>query len=235
MRHEPRRDDVTLGWYTRDGEVHGVVLRTPPFPLVLGNIPADSAGELASVLRGHREPPGVNGPMESVLAFHAAWDRPESTRITHRLYHLESPTPPSPRGAARALGPAEEDLAVDWFAAFMAEAEPENADADHKDYVRSRIGRRELVFWEVDEEPVTMAGFSTPIEGMSRIGPVYTPPAHRRRGYGSAATWAVTEAAQAAGADRVLLFTDLANPTSNSIYQKLGYRPITDYLIVYYA
>ncbi|WP_248958872.1 GNAT family N-acetyltransferase [Sphaerisporangium perillae] len=77
--------------------------------------------------------------------------------------------------------------------------------------------------------PVAMAGFSRPIIGMSRIGPVYTPPEARRRGYGAAVTHGATRAAEEAGADLLLLFTDLANPTSNSIYQALGYRAVADY------
>jgi predicted GNAT family acetyltransferase len=67
---------------------------------------------------------------------------------------------------------------------------------------------------------------------MARIGPVYTPPEHRRRGFGAMATAAVTEAALEAGARDVVLFTDLANPTSNGIYQELGYRPVTDRLVL---
>jgi len=63
---------------------------------------------------------------------------------------------------------------------------------------------------------------------MSRVGPVYTPPAHRARGYGSAVTAAVSQRATEAGARDVILFTDLANPTSNSIYQKIGFRPVYD-------
>lgn len=60
------------------------------------------------------------------------------------------------------------------------------------------------------------------------MGPVYTPPAHRGRGYGAGVTHAVSEAAYAAGAEEVLLFTDLANPTSNGIYLRLGYTPVED-------
>jgi predicted GNAT family acetyltransferase len=32
----------------------------------------------------------------------------------------------------------------------------------------------------------------------------------------------------AGGRQFCFLFTDLANPTSNSIYQRVGYRPVTD-------
>ena len=63
---------------------------------------------------------------------------------------------------------------------------------------------------------------------MSRVAPVYTPPEHRANGYGSAVTAAVSQHVMNAGATSVVLFTDLANPTSNSIYQKIGYRPVYD-------
>ena len=67
---------------------------------------------------------------------------------------------------------------------------------------------------------------------MVRVLAVYTPPEHRGRGYGGAVTAAVTQAALDAGADDVVLFTDLANPTSNALYQRLGYRPIEDRAVV---
>lgn len=65
---------------------------------------------------------------------------------------------------------------------------------------------------------------------MSRIGPVYTPTDQRGRGYASAVTAAASAHALAQGAAEVLLYTDLANPTSNSIYQQIGYRPVEDCL-----
>jgi predicted GNAT family acetyltransferase len=63
--------------------------------------------------------------------------------------------------------------------------------------------------------------------GVARIGPVYTPPALRGRGYGSAATAAATRDVLEEAAVPVL-YTDLANPTSNKIYQQLGYYPVED-------
>jgi predicted GNAT family acetyltransferase len=67
-----------------------------------------------------------------------------------------------------------------------------------------------------------------PAAGMSRIGPVWTPPEHRGHGYGSAATAAASRWALDADAAHVVLFTDLANPISNSIYPKIGYQPVHD-------
>jgi predicted GNAT family acetyltransferase len=77
-----------------------------------------------------------------------------------------------------------------------------------------------------------MAGISLQIAGSARVAPVYTPPEHRGRGYAAAVTAEVSAAARRAGADEVLLFTDLANPTSNGVYTRIGYRPVSDRLVV---
>jgi predicted GNAT family acetyltransferase len=66
------------------------------------------------------------------------------------------------------------------------------------------------------------------VAGMARVAPVYTPPEHRGRGYGAAATAAVSRAALDAGTEELLLYTDLANPTSNRLYARLGYKPVED-------
>ncbi|MFJ9947772.1 GNAT family N-acetyltransferase [Kitasatospora sp. NPDC091207] len=98
--------------------------------------------------------------------------------------------------------------------------------------VDERTADGRLHLWEDGGTPVAMAGNSPVIAGMSRIGPVYTPGERRGRGYASGVTAAATAHALAQGATEVLLYTDLANPTSNSIYQQLGYRPVEDCLTV---
>jgi predicted GNAT family acetyltransferase len=75
---------------------------------------------------------------------------------------------------------------------------------------------------------VSLAGVTRPAAGQVRVGPVYTPPEHRGRGFGAAVTAAVTASALAAGVAEVLLFTDLANPTSNALYARLGFVPLAD-------
>ncbi len=79
---------------------------------------------------------------------------------------------------------------------------------------------------------VSVAALSEVVRGVARIGEVYTPPEHRNRGYGSAVTAAASRLAHDYGATSVVLFTDLANPTSNSIYGKLGYRPVEDKILL---
>jgi predicted GNAT family acetyltransferase len=87
-----------------------------------------------------------------------------------------------------------------------------------------------IVLWEVDGTVVSSAGVKAPNSGASRIGPVYTPPEDRRRGYAAAATAEASRWARRAGAQEILLYTDLANPTSNGVYQRIGFRPVTDYV-----
>jgi predicted GNAT family acetyltransferase len=73
-----------------------------------------------------------------------------------------------------------------------------------------------------------MAMLRAPAFGFSRIGPVFTPQGHRDNGYGSAVTAAAAELAHRSGTPDVVLFADLANPTSNAIYQRIGFQPVAD-------
>ncbi|MEO3813597.1 GNAT family N-acetyltransferase [Sphaerisporangium sp. B11E5] len=224
-------DDLLLGWYATGGEVAGAVLHTPPHPLLLGDIPVAVVPELAEAVRD-REIAAVSGPKEQVEAFAAARGREPGERVELRLYRLDTLRAPHLPGAARMAGDGDLTAVVEWMSAFCAEADPHPQAGDVRAQVAQRVGLGEFVLWEDGGRPVAMAAFSEPVIGMSRIGPVYTPPGLRGRGYGSAVTYAATRAAGEAGADLVLLFTDLANPTSNSIYQALGYRPIADYAAI---
>lgn len=94
--------------------------------------------------------------------------------------------------------------------------------------VADRLGYRGVTVWEAGDVPVSIAGLTRQVAGMVRVGPVYTPPELRGHGYASAATAAVSRQALDAGAAEVVLFTDLANPVSNSIYQRIGYRAVED-------
>jgi len=104
---------------------------------------------------------------------------------------------------------------------------------DVESYARASISDRRLLLWD-DEAgaPVSLAGRTPPAASVSRLAPVYTPPESRRRGYGAAVTAACTRDALDRGAEHVVLFTDLANPTSNAIYQRIGYRPMSDRRVI---
>jgi predicted GNAT family acetyltransferase len=99
--------------------------------------------------------------------------------------------------------------------------------------VRERIGGGRLWLWEdASGTPVSLAGRTAAAAGVSRVAPVYTPAGARRRGYGAAVTAACTADALATDASEVVLFTDLANPTSNAIYQGIGFEPLSDRHVV---
>jgi predicted GNAT family acetyltransferase len=136
----------------------------------------------------------------------------------------------SPRGAARVAAAADRDLLESWLAAFRRESA--DLGGPGQGMAEDRISYGGLTLWEAGGAAVSLAGFSRPAEGVVRLGPVYTPPDHRGRGYGGAVTAAVSQAALDAGAAHVVLFTDLANPTSNTLYRRLGYWPVEDRVVL---
>jgi RimJ/RimL family protein N-acetyltransferase len=173
--------------------------------------------------------------VDTADAFVAAWcDRTGATARTlmrHRLFVLGRLRPPAGvPGAPRLAGPDDLELLVRWRQDFAAEAMPHEPPLlDPAEVVTRQLAAGQgNVLWEVDGEPVSVAVGSVPAAGMSRIAAVWTPKEHRGNGYASAATAACSRWALDAGVEHVVLFTDLANPVSNSIYPKLGYRPVHD-------
>jgi predicted GNAT family acetyltransferase len=229
-------DPMLFGWYEDGEDVCGAVLWTPPFELLLAVVPDDSVAQLASALGKRRAAlPGVNGDVATVGRFVDAW-RPRrwSAGFEMRLYKLDALQPPSPPSPGAPRVAREEDLpiAVRWLQAFQADAGVRRTDVQPT--ARERIAGGRLWLWEIGGVPVSMAARTPTVAGVARIAPVYTPSEHRRRGYGTAITAVCTADALARDADHVVLFTDLANPTSNSIYQQIGFRPVADYRVVHF-
>jgi RimJ/RimL family protein N-acetyltransferase len=236
--HYYSAEDPLFGWYvTGDGRVDGAFLHTPPYPLLLTAVPAGATTELGELL-ADRPLAGVNALTADAEAYARAWrdrtgGRTEPGRLS-RLFRLDELTPPTPPpGRARVAGPADRDLLIKWVEAFHRDIDEEQGDIDK--LVDDKLSHGGMTLWEVDGTPVSMAGLSRPEAGMVRVMAVYTPPELRGRGYGGAVTTAVSRAALDAGADDVVLFTDLANPTSNALYQRLGYRPVEDRSLVEFA
>ena len=219
----------------QDGTLRGAAFRTPPWPLIVSGLPADAHAPVAAALAAvDPDVPGVNGPRPLAEEFARAWaDHTGASlheALAGRLYELGELLEPSVPGGIRRATEADLQLLVRWRNDFQAEALGHIVRRDRAEEVlRQSLARGDsMSLWEDGGEVVSWASAGVPIEGMSRVGPVYTPPARRGRGYGSASTAAASRWARGAGADHVLLFTDLANPTSNSIYQKIGYRPVLD-------
>lgn len=223
-----------FGWWRPEaGAVLSAFLHTPPYSALLTRLPPDSARPLAGQLAARsRQLPGVNAEQDDATAFAAAWRDLTGARAQQfrrsRLFRLAGLVPPVPHppGAARVAAAADHDLLQSWSAAFAAEVG--NTVGSIPGAIADRLNYGGLTLWEAGGQAVSMAGNTRPAAGVVRLGPVYTPPELRERGYAAAVTVAVSQAALEVGAQHVVLFTDLANPTSNALYQRLGYRPVED-------
>jgi predicted GNAT family acetyltransferase len=217
-----------------DGEVVSAALRVPPWPLLASELDASDATELVELwLSEDPQVPGVNGLPVTARAIAHAWAQrtggTTSRRMReamHVLTTVRDPQRPA-SGRLRLAQSTERSLLLDWMRDFAVEAGVMGgAQADAM--VDTRLDRQHLFVWE-DGEPVSMIGISPAVAGVVRIGPVYTPPEHRRRGFAGSAVAATSRRALEQGACQCLLFTDLANPTSNKIYADVGYRRFADW------
>lgn len=233
----PGRYPVAHLWTVDDGsEVVAAALMTPPWNLLVVRPRSPDALEfLAEELAdGGPELPGVTGAVPEADDFAKAWERCTGVhpRVRGRqgIYAVHDVKVPSGTpGEMRRATEADLDLLVEWMDAFMVEAVPDDPHRDPEAAVRERLEgvRGGLALW-VDAETVSMAGFGGETPNGVRIGPVYTPPELRGRGYASALTAELSAELLAAGRSYCFLYTDLANPTSNRIYQNIGYEFVCD-------
>ena len=223
-------DGTTFAWWTgQDGQVTGAVSHTPPFAWLLSEVPESAKRPLVELLAASGAE-ALNARTELVVELAALLARRTGRRAVlrqaERLHRLAALTPPpAPPGRPRLAGPEDESLLRDWAGRFQTEAGlvPRDLTA----MVRERLGRKGFVLWEDAGQPVAMAGRTVAAGGIVRLGPVYTPPEHRRHGYAGAATVAAAREALAE-AGTVVLHTDLTNATSNGLYARLGFVAVHD-------
>jgi uncharacterized protein len=189
---------------------------------------------LVSALVANRwQPPGVTAPRRLSEQFARAWSCSSGLAaragMQMRIYELRSlnPIPDCPGRLQRASESDIETVAA-WRHAFLSEAlEGSGQEAANKITV-NRIAAGEVFLWD-DDGPVSMAVRTRPTRHGTSVGGVYTPPEKRRRGYATACVAALSRLILDSGKSFCSLFTDLANPTSNAIYMKIGYRPLEDF------
>ena len=224
-------------WLVEDaGEVLAAALRTPPYRLVLAGGDHVALEALAARL-GHL--PGVVAAVPEATVFADAWRARTGAVIAQGhaqgVYRLECVVPPRrpASGAPRAAADTDRELLLDWLRAFSVEAlherKPDPAQLGRM--LEQRMGPEAdsgFAVWEDGGEPVSLCGFGSSTPNGSRIGPVYTPPRHRGRGYAGALVAEVSQARLDAGKRFCFLYTDLANPTSNRIYVDVGYERVCD-------
>ncbi|MQY28669.1 GNAT family N-acetyltransferase [Nocardia aurantia] len=209
--------------------VTGVCMRTRGYGAYLGALPAAAIPALVELF-ARRAPDldGVEGTPDLAADFARQWTtlhgtdfRQESVAVQYRLGELRVPRTP---GTARRATTSDIELCERWMVAMNREV----GAGYRPGAAPGRIADGLVWMWERDGVPVSVAGEQPPMDGWSRIGPVYTPPGARGHGYGSAVTAHASKRLRDSGCE-VCLFADAANPTSNKIYRDIGYRPVREF------
>ena len=233
-----------LGLVEEGGIPALVMMCTPPFPVlfsyketapnhqVLTDVLIDLMDELDEDFKG------ITGNKELSSKIITVWKEltggQAADELAMRIYRLEQVNQvEGVPGKIRSAVNDERELLLNWYSGFHREALHEEPDfARTEKQVERYLGSdpmfRGLRIWEVDGKPVSMAGYAGPTANGIRIGAVYTPPEQRRKGYASAVTAGVSQELLDKGFKFCFLFTDLRNPTSNHIYQQIGYEPVCD-------
>jgi ribosomal protein S18 acetylase RimI-like enzyme len=213
-----------------DGVPAGLAVQQPAGkPLAVAPMPADLAAVIADAM-GDVALPGAFGPAGTASRFAEAWARrrkiPAVLTSEERLYEVRDlRLPAGVAGALRRAAEADRELLLSWLPGFRpgtcwARSDPAAV------FVARRLAAGDVWIWD-DNGPASMAARTEAVAGVSRIQAVNTPPELRRRGYASAAVAALS-AGVLAGGLRCVLNANVNNAAANSVYQRLGYRAVSD-------
>lgn len=219
----------------RDRVILAAVM-TPPFKIVLSSDADDYSDAVDSftknILSLHLPIPGVTAASALAASFAEQWSQIAEVKyhegMRQRIYELRKVNPPQwAQGAMRLATRNDLDLAEQWAIAFNDEAIGTPAE-NLRGLVERKIESRELYVWVDGGSTVSMAATTRPTRRGVGVNLVYTPPPFRGKGYASSCVAALSQSQLDSGYQFCVLYTDLANPTSNSIYQKIGYVPVCD-------
>jgi len=227
-------------WIALQGEASvGVVIQSPlEFPATLTPMePRAVVAIVDAIAEAGVTLPGVNGDAATAASFAGQWsERCKSAAVPFqgtRLYELlelgEVPRVDghSQQGDLRQAGPGDRSLMILWTRAFQEEIGESASDTELR--VDRGLAAGQIWVWDQNGETTSMAVSREPVQQVVRLGPVYTPPEKRRRGYAAACVYALSKRLRERG-HRCILYTDLGNPTSNSIYRRIGYRAVAEAL-----
>jgi hypothetical protein len=214
-------DVVMCAAADESGRIVGVATQTPPWQMGISPMPAAAAAAIAQ----------MQGDTAAADAFAARWaslHREVKLRIDteggiYRLDRVIPPARPAP-GMLRLATLDDLDLLVRWHDGFILDCRLNRHDDDLA-LLRAAIEEQRRFLW-CDREPASMCGIAGPTPNGIRIQAVYTPPEQRGRGYASTCVAAVSQRMLDGGKTVCFLYTDMANPTSNKIYQEIGYRHV---------
>ena len=227
---------------TAAGEVVAAALRTPPYHLILSHVEKEAALPVlaGACLAAEQDLTGVLGKPEFAQKFTKTWRarggqefRLKMRQMLHRLDEVIPARPPI-LGEMRVATIVDVAMLEHWFVAFQGEAFGREASEWFSQKARrglkSRLAQtpaRHFLWWD-GVRPVCWVSYTPTTVRVARVAPVYTPPSERGRGYASALVAAVSQLLLDRGFQYCSLYTDLANPTSNAIYRRIGYEPLCE-------
>ncbi len=235
--HHYGEEDPLLFVVNDDDGVSAMAWRTPPYPVGLAwhaGDPKEAVPLLVEAIHSRwAEIPGLLGHREVAGPFADRWCKDfgvsiEST-MAQRIYRLDAVNDvPSVPGHMRLATLADKDLICQWRHAFVVDVElPTSRSTPERD-ITPFIGKGAIYLWEYSDNPVCMVMKGRPTNHGMTVSLVYTPRERRRHGYATACVAGVCRDILRSGYDFCTLYSDLSNPTSNSIYMKIGFRPVCD-------
>ncbi|MFY7805583.1 MAG: GNAT family N-acetyltransferase [Limnoraphis robusta] len=236
--HSPERygSEPYLATVEEEGKILAVAMRTPPYNFLLSKVENFAAIEIIAqdLYQDKISLPGVSGLTAETETFAQKWHS-----LTHQAYEIEmhlrihqlKQVEPISKvnGFLRLATENDRALLLNWYEQFIQEAAPSEPTSIEKT-VDYHLHQNHLYLWQ-NEVPVSMASATEATQNSSRIGPVYTPPEYRKKGYASACVATLSQQLLNQGYQACYLYTDLANPTSNHIYKTIGYQPVCDWNI----
>jgi predicted GNAT family acetyltransferase len=228
----------TYLWWEEQGAVRAVCLCYPGEPVALSGAGTAEAESFADALLDPPDVRGVRGPVEAARAFAQRWQERTGQVVEREMaqgvYVCDRVAPPvGVAGSPRQAVAEDVDTVFERLVDFADEV---GVGTPHRETAGTMVAGGRLWWWTDPgrcKEPVAMAAVTPAPLGVARIGAVHTPPAHRRNGYASALTAHLTARVLAAG-DRVMLYTDLDNPTSNGIYAAIGFQRVGDAIALWF-
>jgi len=232
-----------LATISKDDNPVLIALMTPPHKLQIASLTPDDAAALMllaeSLHRGGWKVPAVLAEERVAHGFSAHWCalhgcgmKPGMRQRIHELRAVNELQ--SARGYCRPATLDDMPRLIPWAVSFMAQTHSPDSPTEIQAHLVSLSEEGSLYVWD-HNGPVSMAAFTRPTQHGVCISYVYTPPEQRCQGYATGLVTAMSGQAMSSGKQFCMLYTDLANPASNSIYRKIGYLPVADAMDIIYS
>jgi uncharacterized protein len=231
-------DEFWLASVEHAGSVVGCALQTPPHWVLLTQAPSAGIAELvAELVRRLPRLGGIIGPASACEVFAETWcwetNASSSLHMAQGIFQLERVEPPKrpAPGLMRVARAGDVETIALWHEAFVNDTGIPDA-RDGSAVARRNVEEGSLFVWEVDGTPVSVAAWAGPTPHGVRVNFVYTPPESRGRGYATTCVAALSQHLLDKGHTFCFLYTDLNNPTSNAIYTAIGYRKVSESVVL---